>query len=604
MLMTLVKKKQEFQRRLPLMVEKKLPTQPITDDEAKRLLLPHEDIRDPVHRDIKITALERKIIDTGAFQRLRSLKQLGPVHLVFPGAVHTRFLHSLGSLHCAQQLVDTVNYNYSVYERQSLMRIDPYPHLLVRLCALLHDVAHLPFGHIFEDEGNIAPSQWEDDERVKFWIGPDKEIPCEIRKFLKESGISATAAEQVVEDVRKYTTFKGNLMELEYPFVVDLIGNTICADLIDYVERDMFFCGLREKSGDRVVKYMAIVRVNKESWSDSKIKDNSEATWFLPSNDPKVGKGRLVLLTYRFEREHLAGGNLKLVPQPKILSEAIDLLRRRYALAEKVYFHRTKLAASAMLISAVESASLKLEAIYNLSEDKFLSLLESDSNPRTQHLVNAYKARRLYYPIYRLNYREKREADPQSIDLWENKYPNFRTPGWRKKKEEEIETYANLPLGSIAIYCPHRKMNLKEFKTLVQNRPDGEVKPLEEILDRNRKLEMDSINQPFAYLWNLQIFVDPEVMDVSLYANEAVQNLNAICETIIEFPNDIMELQGKGCPLREQLAERVIQEWEEVGNGDVPHRVFLELVQAPHRQEGSELIEAFRKQLKATMKLG
>ncbi len=79
----------------------------ISADEASRLLIPHEYVRDPIHHDIWITALERELIDTAAFQRLRNLKQLGPTDLVYPGAVHTRFLHSIGTLHCAEQLVFT-----------------------------------------------------------------------------------------------------------------------------------------------------------------------------------------------------------------------------------------------------------------------------------------------------------------------------------------------------------------------------------------------------------------------------------------------------------------------------------------------------------------
>lgn len=319
------------------MTKRDSPNLPLTEDEANALLIPHEIIRDPVHNDITITALERAIIDTLAFQRLRSLDQLGPTNLIYPGAVHTRFIHSIGTLHCAEQLVQIANHNYSVYSQPSLIRIDPYPHLLVRLCALLHDVVHMLFGHTLEDEGNLSDPEWQDTKRADQWLGQNEEgkpqeIPNSIFKFLVDIGISSAAVQRVVDDVRKYVLHKGDPMDLEYPFVVDLVGNTLCADLLDYLDRDMYFCGLRERGGDRVVKYVAVVRVGPDP------KRSLEAEEFVPINDPTEGKGRVVLLAYRFEREHLAAGGLKPVYKSEILSEAIDLLRRRFALAKKYIF--------------------------------------------------------------------------------------------------------------------------------------------------------------------------------------------------------------------------------------------------------------------------
>jgi len=94
----------------------------ISDELALRLLAQHEIVRDPVWGDIWITALERAIIDAPAFQRLRLLKQLGPTHLVYPGAVHTRFLHSIGTVHCVEQLIRTANRNHEVYLQGHLQK--------------------------------------------------------------------------------------------------------------------------------------------------------------------------------------------------------------------------------------------------------------------------------------------------------------------------------------------------------------------------------------------------------------------------------------------------------------------------------------------------
>src|SRR3954453_13066844 len=65
-------------------------------------------VTDPVHGDIFLTPLELRIVDSPPFQRLRRVRQLGMTHLVYPGATHTRFSHSLGSLAMAQRLMDAV----------------------------------------------------------------------------------------------------------------------------------------------------------------------------------------------------------------------------------------------------------------------------------------------------------------------------------------------------------------------------------------------------------------------------------------------------------------------------------------------------------------
>ena len=68
-------------------------------------------VRDPVHGDIELTREEIRVIDTPQFQRLRGIKQLGTAYLVFPGAVHTRFEHSIGTLHMTEQLIQAINKN-------------------------------------------------------------------------------------------------------------------------------------------------------------------------------------------------------------------------------------------------------------------------------------------------------------------------------------------------------------------------------------------------------------------------------------------------------------------------------------------------------------
>ena len=101
----------------------------------------NREFRDPVHGLIKLTDQEVSIIDQLPFQRLRRIKQLAMAHLVYPGALHTRFDHSLGTLHAAGQIVR----NVAIAEQLSYDDV-----ISIRLAALLHDIGHGPFSHVSE----------------------------------------------------------------------------------------------------------------------------------------------------------------------------------------------------------------------------------------------------------------------------------------------------------------------------------------------------------------------------------------------------------------------------------------------------------------------
>jgi len=93
-------------------------------------------IYDNIHGNIGITETELNIIDTKVFQRLHRIKQLGPANMVYPGATHSRFAHSLGAMFVMEQYLQHVKHDGNPIvdsddERQKL-----------RLAALLHDVGH------------------------------------------------------------------------------------------------------------------------------------------------------------------------------------------------------------------------------------------------------------------------------------------------------------------------------------------------------------------------------------------------------------------------------------------------------------------------------
>lgn len=103
-------------------------------------------VRDPIHGDIPHSLIERSVVDTRVFQRLRYIRQNGLLHLVFPGAVHTRFAHSLGTMHIAGCVARSL---FGGFERSEEKAVN-YLTLAFRLAGLLHDIGHCGFSHSVE----------------------------------------------------------------------------------------------------------------------------------------------------------------------------------------------------------------------------------------------------------------------------------------------------------------------------------------------------------------------------------------------------------------------------------------------------------------------
>lgn len=94
-------------------------------------------IRDSVYGDIQLNEFEVKVMDEPQFQRLRRIKQLGLINLIYPGANHSRFEHSIGTMHLASKLANHLELSEEDID-------------LVRISALLHDIGHGPFSHVSE----------------------------------------------------------------------------------------------------------------------------------------------------------------------------------------------------------------------------------------------------------------------------------------------------------------------------------------------------------------------------------------------------------------------------------------------------------------------
>ena len=184
---------------------------------ANAKLVEEKVFKDPVHRYVHVRdQVIWDLIKTKEFQRLRRIKQLGTTYLVFHGAEHSRFNHSLGVYEIVRRIVDDVFRGRPEW--------DDSERLLVLCAALLHDLGHGPFSHAFE---NVFHTDHEYYTR-QIILGN-----TEVNEVLRK--VSADFPERVALVIEKnYTN----------TIVVGLISSQIDADRMDYLQRDAYYTGV------------------------------------------------------------------------------------------------------------------------------------------------------------------------------------------------------------------------------------------------------------------------------------------------------------------------------------------------------------------------
>jgi HD superfamily phosphohydrolase len=187
-------------------------------------MLDNLEIRDPVHGFIHRRSYEQDIIDTRVFQRLRSLRQLALANLVYPGATHTRFDHSLGAFHLAGGLALALAPKSESDQR------------LVRLAVLLHDIGHGPFSHVSEPilRTHAVPGVLSVEEESKIHEMISARIILEDEELGRHLG--DTEREKIVGLLAG--TFGDTYLH-------EIVSGPIDADKQDYLLRDSHFTGVK-----------------------------------------------------------------------------------------------------------------------------------------------------------------------------------------------------------------------------------------------------------------------------------------------------------------------------------------------------------------------
>ena len=437
-------------------------------------LRPKKTLRIALSGDVHVTQLELDIIDTPEFQRLRRIRQLGMTHLVYPTALHTRFDHALGTLEMVGRMLRAIGENPKSDELAEYYFTDEQE-ALARLYALLHDVTHVPFSHTIEDELSLFIRHDKNADRIAHFLG-------------RESSIGRLMRERLGEDIYKRFTAifhwdpnSGKPLPHHDEFIFDLVSNTVSADLLDYLARDSYFCNL-----DLTLEYRFL--------------------FFLYLAEDGEGCRRPFIRLWK------KGGE----PRDDTLTDLARLMYARYLLAERVYFHHTKLVTGAMLGRALLEAKLAGEitepALWKETDESLLVRLEQSAAPVASRLARALSSRDLHKEL-----KAYRGADFDAIQQRNHDY-NARghalglllDPETRRRIENEFAEEIDGEPGDVLLYClPEDETNFKYADVNILW--EGTAQRLSKVEHAMTTPQLDLTIKAHKRLWGVRLMVSPAI---------------------------------------------------------------------------------------------
>jgi uncharacterized protein len=378
----------------------------------------HKSVRDPLYGFIHISRRESALIDTPLMHRLTRVKQLAHSFLVYPSAVHTRFEHSLGILHIADRMCNCY-------------RIEGERREIIRAAALLHDVGHGPFSHLFEEVlVKINGKDFSHELVTKAIIENDEQISGILKGALAndKGGKLSNIHAKVVSIFDKEP---GDIV------AKSIISSQLDADKMDYLRRDSYHTGSTYGNFD-LERILATLRLDAE----------------VPGKEIPVilEKGIPALETFRLAR---------------------------YSLYTQVVQHHARLIADQMFLRAFELAIFKENHIdpalfqFNGKEKDFVKnlmsyddfsiyelILDKCKNDTTSFafsLMNDLKNRRLFKRCF-----EKDVDDISVTRLMELE----KDPSAAEKVEQEIASKAGIPPELVIVHLQSEAPGLKGYKSL------------------------------------------------------------------------------------------------------------------------------------------
>ena len=222
-------------------------------------------IRDPIHGFVKLSPWEQDVVDHPVFQRLRRVRQLALTEMVYPGACHARFEHSLGVMQVATMMFDQLRPQLEAAGGLDLKFTDDdldKARVIVRLTALLHDVGHGPFSHAGED---VMPTNPRTGKKHKH-----EDYSAALVRHLMRDVVDRHPANELKISTDEICDFFQNdgSLPLQLLFWRPLITGQIDADRADYLLRDSHHAGVAYGQYD-IARLIATLRVVRDRETDS-----------------------------------------------------------------------------------------------------------------------------------------------------------------------------------------------------------------------------------------------------------------------------------------------------------------------------------------------
>lgn len=373
---------------------------------------------------------------------------------MYPGAEHTRLHHSLGTMYVADKILRHI-------EDITGRLFDAEERLIARLYALVHDVTHICFGHTLEDELGIYVRHDRNDRRIDRLLLSNK---SQVGNLLRSTdyGREVLAYFDPTSSIQRHGHIK------------ELIEGPTGADVLDYINRDSYFCGL-------------------DHWVDSAI-----------FRRYSVVQGRTAGLSERHIASRVFGTHgIRLDAEFAIESVFLE----RYALFLKVYTHPAKTAAGAMLGKAVIHATAGKKPEFGEEDLEWMgddALLVRLAESR-RGACKAMAERLLFRDLFKTAFRapalepEQRHHEQYTMRLEKFQKAHLLDPEGRATAEQELAKAAGIDATEIALYCSGPP-GLQKIEQYVEQKPGAA-----ELRDEVHRPYLRTFERHLG-LWNVFVF--------------------------------------------------------------------------------------------------